>query len=102
MKHSKEGFILVPIEKVLNNFLKHSKEGFVLVPIDKVLNNVAIICKWYYADVRLNTIGVIGHGNKTYCKANKSCDQLTDKNAEYTEHFGFKNTEKENTLPIMY
>ena len=50
----------------------------------------------------LNDIGVIGHGNNTYGKANKSCDEILDENTEYTECFGFKTTEKEKTLSIMY
>ena len=49
----------------------------------------------------LNETGVIGYGNNTYCKANKSCDEI-DENAEYTKRLGFKITEKEKALPIMY
>ena len=32
----------------------------------------------------------------------KSCAELIDENNEYTTQLGFKVTEKENTLPIMY
>ena len=46
----------------------------VLLPVDRASNNVTIICKWYCVEVILKEIGVIGHGNKTYCKANKSCE----------------------------
>ena len=30
-------------------------------------------------------IGAIGHENRTYFKANKSCDELIDENSEFTE-----------------
>ena len=49
----------------------------------------------------LKEIRITGHGNKTYCKANKSCDELIDENTEYTKRLGFQVTEKENALPIM-
>ena len=32
---------------------------------------------------------------KTYCKTNKSCDEIIDENTEYTKRLGFKITEKE-------
>ena len=64
--------------------------------------NVAIIWKWYDADMILNEIGVIGHGNNTYCKANKSCDKIIDENTEYTKRLGFKITEKKKTLTCRY
>ena len=49
----------------------------------------------------LKEISFVGHRNKTYCKANKSCDELTDENTENTRRFCFKVTEKK-TQPIMY
>ena len=48
----------------------------------------------------LNEAGVIGHGNNTYCKANKSCDETIDENTECTKCFGFKVTERDKTPPI--
>ena len=42
-----------------------------------------VICKRYYVEVILKEIGVIGHGNKTYCKSNKSGDESIDENREY-------------------
>ena len=42
----------------------------------------------------LNEIGVIEHGNNTYCNANKSCDEIIDESPEYTKRLGFKITEK--------
>ena len=39
---------------------------------------------------------------KTYCKTNKSCDEIIDENTEYTKRLGFKITEKEKILPIIY
>ena len=49
------------------NFLETQ---FPVLPIDKAPNNVAVICKRYYVEVILNEIGVIGHVNSAYCKAN--------------------------------
>ena len=42
----------------------------------------------------LNETGVIGDGYNTYCKANKSCDEIIDKHTEYNNRLGFKITEK--------
>ena len=50
----------------------------------------------------LNKIGVIGHRNNTYAKANKSCNEMIDESTQYTKRLGFKTTEKEKTLPNMY
>ena len=36
------------------------------------------------------------------CKAKKICDEIKDENTEYTKRLGFKITEKEKALPIMY
>ena len=49
----------------------------------------------------LNEIGVTGHGSNTYCKSNKSCDDIIEENTEYNKCLGFKMTEKEKTLPLM-
>ena len=43
----------------------------------------------------LNQMCLIAHGNNTYCKANKSCDEMIDENTEYTKSLDFKITEKE-------
>ena len=82
--------------------MKYSKKKFVLVPIDKASIIVAIICKRYYVKVILNEIGITGHGNNTYCKANENYDEIIDENTEYTKRLGFKITEKEKATPIMY
>ena len=73
-----------------------------MVPMDRASNNVAIVCKRYYAVVIINKIGVIGHRNHTYFKINESCDEIINENTEYAKRFGFKITEKEKRLPIMY
>ena len=49
----------------------------------------------------LKEVSVVGHGNKTYCKPNKTFDELPDGNTKYTKRLGFKVSEKEKTLPIM-
>ena len=49
-----------------------------VVSIDKASNNVVVICKQYYVEKILKEIRVIEHGNKTYCKVNKSSDELLD------------------------
>ena len=35
-------------------------------------------------------------------KLKKSYDEIIDENTEFTKRFGFKTTEKEKTIPIMY
>ena len=50
----------------------------------------------------LNEKTVTGHGNKTYYKANKSRDEIKDEDTEYTKRLGFKITETEKVLPIMF
>ena len=56
---------------------------------------LSIICTRHYVEVILNELGVIGHENNTYCKANKSCDEIIDENAKHTKRFSFKITENE-------
>lgn len=56
---------------------------------------LSIICTRYYVEVILNELGVIGHENNTYCKANKSSDEIIDENAKHTKRFSFKITENE-------
>ena len=91
-----------PILKQIDviSYLEALQKKFVLVLIDKASNNVDIICKHYYVEVMLNEIVVIGHGNNTYCKANKSCDEIIDENV-YIKRLSFKITEKEKTLQIV-
>ena len=50
----------------------------------------------------LNEKGIIGCGYNTYCNANKSCDEILDESTQCTKRLGFKISEKEITLPIMY
>ena len=45
-------------------------------------------------------MGLIGHGNTTYCNANTSCAEIIDENTEYTKRLGSKILEK--VIPIMY
>ena len=47
-------------------------------------------------------IGVIGRRNNTYCKANKSCDEIIYENTEYIKRLNFKIIEKEKAQPIMH
>ena len=56
----------------------------------------------YYVEVMLNETGIIRHRNNTYCKANKSYDEIIDENTEYNERLGLKSTEIEKALLIMY
>ena len=51
---------------------------------NKAPDNVANIRKRYYAEVKLNEVGVIGQGNNT----NKSCYEIIDENTIYPT-FGF-------------
>ena len=67
-----------------------TSKKFVLVLVDKVSNNIAILCKRFCVEDILNEIGVTGDGSKTYCKANKSCDGIIDKNTEYTKYRTFR------------
>ena len=54
-------------------------------------------CCYYTLTVLLKEKGVIRHGNKTYCKASKSFDDVENENIEYTQRLGFKVTAKEKT-----
>ena len=65
--------------------------------LNKTWSSVAIIHWRYFAEVLLKKIGVIIHGNKTYCKANKSFDGLKNENIKYNKRMGFKVTTKEKT-----
>ena len=35
----------------------------------------------------LKELGVMGHGKKTYCKANKICNEIIDESTEYTRFY---------------
>ena len=72
------------------------QKKFVLAPVDKASKKIAIIYKRYYVEVIFNEIDVTGHGNYTYCKPNKSFDDIVDKNTEYTKRLGFEITEKKH------
>ena len=72
------------------------------MPIDKAANNIALICKKYYVEVILKEIAVIGTGNNTYSRSEKHHDEIISDNLEYSKRLGFKLTDKEKTLPIMY
>ena len=54
------------------------QKKFVLTPIDKASNTVSISCKRYYVEVVLKEIGILGSGNETYEKANRSKDEIVD------------------------
>ena len=47
-------------------------------------------------------IAVTGYGNKIYGRVNKSYDELTHENTEYSKCLGLKVTEKGKTKRIMY
>ena len=100
IKPSKSNPILKQIYAI--SCLEALQKTFVLVPIDKACKKVAIICKWYYVEVILNEMCLIGHGNNTYCKANKSCYEIIDESTEYTKRLDFKITVKEKTLSTIY
>ena len=50
----------------------------------------------------LKEIGILGSGNETYKKANRSKEEIVDDNREYSERLGYELTEKEKELPTMY
>ena len=60
------------------DYLMSFQKKFVLTPIDKASNNVSIICKRYYVEVVLKEIGILGSGNETYEKANRSKEKIVD------------------------
>ena len=66
------------------DYLMSFQKKFVLTPIDKASNNVSIICKRYYVEVVLKEIGILGSGNETYEKANRSKEEIVDDNREYS------------------
>ena len=47
----------------------------------------------------LKEIGILGSGNETYKKANRSKEEI---NREYSERLSYELTEKEKELPTMY
>ena len=49
----------------------------------KATNNGTPIFKRYYVEIIFQE--GVRHGKKTYWKANITCDELTDKNTEYTK-----------------
>ena len=50
----------------------------------------------------LKEIGILGSGNETYEKANRSKEEIVDDNREYSDRLGYELTEKEKELPTMY
>ena len=83
-------------------YLENLHKHYVLVPIDKAANNIAIVCKRYYVEVILKEIGIMGEGNSTYCKIEKSAQDIVEENVKESEVFGFNISEKEKCLPSMY
>ena len=83
-------------------YLENLHKQFVLVPIDKASNNVAIICKRYYVEVVLKEVGILATGNTTYKKTDLTKDEIIDDNVTYSQKLGFKITNNEKELPIMY
>ena len=83
-------------------YLENLHRNYVLVPIDKAANNIAIVCKRYYVEVILNEIGIIGAGNSTYSKVERTEQEIVDENVRESEAFGFGVTDKEKCLPSMY
>ena len=95
------------VNRVLNRpevveYLKTLHTNFVLVPIDKAANNVSIICKKYYVEVILKEIGIIGQGNNTYERTDKSKEEIIDENVDYSKRLKMEVSGKELALPIMY
>ena len=84
------------------NYLNEIHHKYVLVPIDKAANNIAIICKKFYVKVILQELGIIGDPNNTYKITSKSKQEIIDENVTYSKKLGFKITEQEKELPIMY
>ena len=84
------------------NYLNEIHHKYVLVPIDKAANNIAIICKRFYVEVILQELGIIGDPNNTYKITSKSKEEIIDDNVTYSTKLGFKITEQEKELPIMY
>ena len=99
-----EPFNSNPILKKIDviSCLEALQKNFVLVSIDRACNKVALICKRCSIEFILNEMCFIGHGNNTYCKANKSCDKIINKNTEFTKRLDLKTTEKDKALPIMH
>ena len=81
-------------------FSLHQK--YVIVPIDKGSNNVAFVCKTYYVHRTLLEIGIPGGNSDTYCLSNKDIKDILENNMETCKNFGFKLSENEKYLPLMY
>lgn len=82
--------------------LKEIHSKFVVVPIDKAANNVALICKRYYVEVILKEVGILGNGNDTYVRSDRSKIDIVDENVNYSKRLGVEVSEKDLELPIMY
>ena len=82
--------------------LENLHKNYVIVPIDKAANNVSIICKRYYVEVILKEVGILGEGNNTYVKTEKTVDEIIQDNVEYSERLKLKVEEKDRSLPVMY
>ena len=91
-KPSKSNPILKQIDLI--SCLEAFQKTLVLAPITKASSKIDVICKRHYVGVILNKIGVIGHENNTYCKANKSFDEIINENTEYAKRLGFKTQKK--------
>ena len=78
------------------------QDKYVIVPIDKAANNFAFICKKYYITILLKELGYPDGTSNTYKLNLSDLQQIKADNIEFCEHLGYKISEEEKTLPIIY
>ena len=83
-------------------YLKKIQIRFVMVAIGKAANDIAIICNCYYLEAILKEVGIIGEENKTYTKSKLMKCEIINEKVKYSKKLGFKVSNKEKDLPLMY
>ena len=73
-----------------------------MVAIGKAANDIAIICKRYYLEAILKEVGIIGEENKTYTRSKLMKCEIINEKVKYSKKLGFKVSNKEKDLPLMY
>ena len=95
-------------ENEVKNTMSSFKEDFVIVPIDKAVNNVAFICKHFYALTIIKELNLDCHlsnqdDHNTYTFINnKTKDQIIKENKLYLFEHKINLPNNMQDLPVMY
>ena len=82
--------------------LQTLQNKYVIVPIDKAANNFSFICKKFYITTLLNELGFPDNISSTYKLNASDIQTILANNTEFCEHLGYKITEQERALPVIY